>query len=741
MAQSPKGNVVAFAKSRLTKKESTDMLVDCRELALKRMSSVLSGMLDRVEDDLFELAEKSIDREAQNAYLDARAAARDKRSAIEATFSRHFVQFFDRKVRGDATPAGTPGGDGELSLIGDEDLEESIAVRKMSSKLQLACEGELGALSQRMGYLLEKPELADEANPFSPATVCAALKDACDQIQAGFKVRMTLLRQFEHYVEADLQRVYHELNSHLVSRSILPDVRVGARRAVMPPSAPRPVKAPAKRGASGTQAAGVGTGSGSGGGSGASAPSPAVLSALAHLLESATHGVVSGPASVPPSFMNELTRMHREAGAGEAADDTALMNVVRRIKYAPQSASLGTVDAMTIDIVAMLFDYVFDDRHIPSSVKALLGRLQIPTLKVALLDKGFFSTKSHPARRLLDLLAESAIGLDEESPPDAPALKLIASVVERVLAEFETDIALFEKLAAEVELFIEERKQAETQVVERSARFIEEREREEIALLAAEEEVGRRLAARAWVPHAVRAMLEGTWVKALARVQRSDGEQSAAWQALATTMDDLLWSVEPKSSPDDRKRLITMLPGMLKNLHEGLERAQLPPLARGAFLGELVDCHAAAVKAGLRGLGAVPEPPPPPRAADAAIEREMVPAGDIQVEEIRLRAPKGTVVRNVFTRTGIWTNLQRGTWVEFGGAGASAMRARLTWISPNKGVYLFTNPLSSTAAVSISPEALAEQMRLGDARIIDGAPLVGRAVDSVLATLRDAQGA
>jgi hypothetical protein len=119
----------------------------------------------------------------------------------------------------------------------------------------------------------------------------------------------------------------------------------------------------------------------------------------------------------------------------------------------------------------------------------------------------------------------------------------------------------------------------------------------------------------------------------------------------------------------------------------------------------------------------------------------MVPAGDIQVSEIRLKTPRGRPpIRNVFTRTGIWTNLQRGTWVEFAACSVPAMRARLTWISPNKGVYLFTNPLSSVAAVSISPEALAEQMRLGEARMLDDAPLVERAVDSMLANLRRAQG-
>ena len=95
------------------------------------------------------------------------------------------------------------------------------------------------------------------------------------------------------------------------------------------------------------------------------------------------------------------------------------------------------------------------------------------------------------------------------------------------------------------------------------------------------------------------------------------------------------------------------------------------------------------------------------RAEGFSLERAVVPAGDIQVEEIRLRGPRGGAVLNVFTRTGIWTNLARGTWVELADGKGGAWRARLTWISPNKGVYLFTNPASGRRARSISPEALA----------------------------------
>src|SRR5471030_1101008 len=147
MAQAPPGNVVAIgdarARGRLSPKESADMLAGCRELALTQMARALSGMLDRVEDDLFELAEKAIDRDSQNMYLDARSQARDKRAVIEATFGRHFVELFDRKVRGDDRPLATAERAGELALVNEADLEEILAMREMSSRLKASCEGEL----------------------------------------------------------------------------------------------------------------------------------------------------------------------------------------------------------------------------------------------------------------------------------------------------------------------------------------------------------------------------------------------------------------------------------------------------------------------------------------------------------------------------------------------------------------------------------------------------------------------
>jgi len=737
------GNVVSLeTRARFSLKESADVIAGCRTLARDRMSAALSAMLDHLEDDLFDLAEKAADRDARDTYLDARAKAREKRRDIEAIFARHFVDLFDTKARRGAASASAAAGDEtELKLVGEEDLEESIAVQEMSRKLEAACEGELGALSERMGFLMEKPELENEANPLSPATVCAAFKDACDEIQAGFKVRMTLLRQFERHAAAALERVYRELNSHLVERRVLPEVRAGMPRASMlrkhkASQAPQVARAPERREAAPAPSTAIPPPSS------AQAATP-VFTALAQLLGNSLGRAGAGTAMplptslarpAPAPFVAELTRMHR-AGSPPDAGAQALLNIVKSVKAAPQGAALGHVDATTIDLVSLLFDHIFDDGHIPTSIKALLGRMQIPVLKAALLDKNFFSSRSHPARRLLDLLARASMGVDERAR-DGPVLTLVEGVVERVLHEFDTDVRLFESVAATVAAFIDERERAEAAMVARSAGVIEERELDEAAHDQAAYDVEQRLVARSPVPLPVRDILRGAWVQVLAKAARKDGEGSPRRAALAATMDDLLWSVEAKPGADDRKRLVAMLPGLLLRLREGMEGAGLTAQERRAFFTALADCHASAVNAGLAG-GAVSEPRAEPVAPVPRIECSVVAAEGIQLAEIRLR---GAVSRplNVFTRTGIWTNLQRGTWVEFHTAEGASTRARLTWISPNKGVYLFTNPLAADAAVSISPEALAEQLRTGGAKLIDGGSLVDRAVSSMLSELRAA---
>ena len=73
-----------------------------------------------------------------------------------------------------------------------------------------------------------------------------------------------------------------------------------------------------------------------------------------------------------------------------------LFQVMGLAQGATAEKKISGNDEDAIDVISMLFDFILEDRNLPDAMKALLARLQIPMLKVAILDKSFFT-----ARRIL----------------------------------------------------------------------------------------------------------------------------------------------------------------------------------------------------------------------------------------------------------------------------------------------------------------------------------------------------
>src|SRR5690606_6842043 len=122
---------------------------------------------------------------------------------------------------------------------------------------------------------------------------------------------------------------------------------------------------------------------------------------------------------------------------------------------------INQVDDDVINLVGMMFDFILDDRNLAAPMKALLGRLQIPMVKVAIADKSFFSKGGHPARRLLNEMAMAALGWQENSEENQRKDSLfnkMEEVVQRVLSEFDTDISIFGGLLTDFRAFLEKEK-------------------------------------------------------------------------------------------------------------------------------------------------------------------------------------------------------------------------------------------------------------------------------------------
>jgi hypothetical protein len=775
---------------------------------LKRIIVSLSKAFDTMEDDLFDLAEKSLDRDSQNLYLDARSQAREKRSAIEAAFKKQFVNFFEKKVAGDDAQKKPAAGFNalELSLVDDNVFEEKLAVDDLAKRLSANCDEELRALSQRMGFLLSEPELADNANPMSPDTIIKALQSACEQMTAGYQAKMTVMRLVEQHMAHDMLSMYRDVNSHLVAQQILPQIRPAYRKvpqnaahkpvasaANVPannaqPTAPQPdanstndVFATLQQLMAGNQGAG-GNVFAHGMPNGTPTASQQGLAGVA-----ASHAGAS-PANTSQGLLAALNQMQHQIAGGTnpsvalanmrnfvpGVTTMADMNLLRELKTQGLGTDSSQIEAMTIDIVAMLFDYVFDDKDIPDNIKALIARLQIPVLKVAILDKSFFSKKSHPARRLLDTLAEASVCFSGQASKSDPLYREIAATVNRVHDEFETDIQLIADALTAFESFLKEREKAAEELIEQSARAMHEREKSEMARLIANDEAERR-ASLSDLPVPVAAMLRGPWARVLARVYMREGGRGESFQSMIECADDLIWSVEPKFDATQRKQLVGMLPALLKRLKAGLELAEIDSLETKEFFSALVDCHAAAMKAGLRGesvqtllngspttMQATPlfvklvaeeklREDEFKRARRTGVARIQFTDRGVEIEEINARQPQSTdatIAADVVAPTNNGSdavaqvggedesadavsaevsNLKRGAWVEFVQESGEKIRAKLSWISPLKGVFLFTSP-GVNEALSVSPDALQRQLRLGEARLIEESSLIDRAV-------------
>jgi hypothetical protein len=69
------------------------------------------------------------------------------------------------------------------------------------------------------------------------------------------------------------------------------------------------------------------------------------------------------------------------------------------------------------------------------------------------------------------------------------------------------------------------------------------------------------------------------------------GHLSLQWRADVQTVTQLIWSVQRHDDPDARAQLLTLVPGLLKSLREGLSSSAFDPFSTSAFFSELERLH------------------------------------------------------------------------------------------------------------------------------------------------------
>jgi hypothetical protein len=786
------------AVRRPVPRDMARILGDCRDLAIHRLLLSFTSMLDRVGDLLMARAERSDVREEQALCLDAREVLTNEGAKLISDFERHLRQLVDDRMNGKVVvKADFANVDAKkLTLVDTSAMDESVLSGNIVRIVENQCESELRDFNRAVGYLLGRPDLETAANPLAPTTIVEAFTDALHGIPGDQRLKLTILKELNQTSLGDINEIYADLNRHLESLKIVPTQRSsivhrgggtergtgdgkGQSRAAAAPSGgdidlmavlQRLASSGMLRASSGS----VPVGGQPGGGvqfSGVGAASAAAGYALnvpsqgggvgGGMFSMPSGGAQSAPAVGPfggprilvtPELGEALGRLqHGETGfefAGAPVQFGGLQqdmhNVLRDIQESPIGSKANQLEAMTIELVAMMFDFIFETRDLPDSIKALVGRLQIPVLKSAMLDGAFFSKKSHPSRLLVNALARAGIGWSPTMGHDDPLYRKIETIVHRVLDEFADDIGLFDTLREDLEAFLAtEEKTAEINI-QSTAEQINQRDRMEIAQMVSRSEIDRRLKEHA-APNFLATFLREKWQNTLEQLYLQDGEESEAWNSALSTLDDLVWSVQPKRATDDRKKLVAMLRNLLRRLHGGLHNVAWESGEREQFMSNLVAAHAAAVKAS---LASTPMPTTAVSEAAAAAAVEATAKGDTDAANKALALaeamapappppepePEPEILQDRFAE--IAGSLERGMWVEFEGEDGQLAFAKLAWVSPLRGTYLFTNR-QGQKAVSLTADELAERFRNDRARMVEAEPLIDRAFTSMMATIEE----
>nr|WP_323054992.1 DUF1631 family protein [Dechloromonas sp. A34] len=304
-------------------------------------------------------------------------------------------------------------------------------------------------------------------------------------------------------------------------------------------------------------------------------------------------------------------------------------------------------------------------------------------------------------------------------------------MIDNIHNNFKQDTALFETLCDDLEHFLAGYEDAASGNVTRAALLVVQRELDELADMAVDSELQRWLESP--LPRVVSDLLDHEWRSLLKRVHLEEGPGSTAWENTLATAGALVESVQPKNDVPERQALARQLPMLIKQLSVGFDRVEVEGERRRTLLDALFRLHAAA----LRGT----EPPP----SDAAAEPALPPAiseprftsqalgdGEVTVESISVKLPVSEQLASHEVE-----DLQRGDWVEYQQPDGSAIRYRLSWISPQRGIFLFTNP-QSPHALAVSPDAMSLQMQRGEVRIVPTEPIFDRALTRTIDILQAA---
>lgn len=242
---------------------------------------------------------------------------------------------------------------------------------------------------------------------------------------------------------------------------------------------------------------------------------------------------------------------------------SALLHQSRNLKRAASSSA----EKATIEIVALMFQSILAEDRIPPTVRIWFARLQIPVLRVALLESGFFGSLQHPARQLIDRMGSCVLGF--EAGISGTAMEIEIKRIVQVIEQYpETGSRIFHLVYEEFQTFLL-KFLTEQGTAARVVSIAQQLEQKEILVIQHTIEM-RKMLNNMPVREEIREFLFKVWAQVLAIACMRNGVQHEETITLKRAAADLVWAASAKPNRMDRAKVIKDLPKLLQLLRMGM---------------------------------------------------------------------------------------------------------------------------------------------------------------------------
>ncbi|MFT6388014.1 MAG: hypothetical protein ACJAUP_001387 [Cellvibrionaceae bacterium] len=738
----------------------------CQEVAVNQADMLFDEFEKIAKDKLDENITNATTNQGNLVALDNLHEFKDNIDRLKLNFGdqiNHGFDLFQRKAL--STYLREPHPDDKIwSLIDNDELEETISIKTIAHESNIEFQDELWRLEKRFGSINGGEAVNEHNNPVSPLQFCIALRSSLTLTSLNTESKLTAYKVFASLIYKYLEPLYSTTNEYFISEGILPNLRYdkGITESTYDVKGnvdQNPYLEEAEKASNGSENIYNDQPIKDG-------DQIQLVYAIRSLLQQTRSYEVDDALSKAPAsydatplhngpsqkihhppilFVNqqiidavENIQSTKTTLAHETnrLDSQSIIETNRQItEELAKDSPDGRVDPQdmyTIDLVGILFEYILTDDSLPDSVKTLLSHLHTPFLKLAFIDTQFFEKPEHPARLLLDSLAEAgASWVNNDGSAQYDMYNEIKAAIMRIMDEFKNDVRLFAEILFEFNR-LKNKLNHKHQLKERNTiERVQGQERLRLAKQRGKKELETRVKGIK-LPSAVIQLLK-PWFTYLTLLQLRDSNNEALWKQALRVVDELAYFFNFGNKNTDRSELESRFNGILTAVKIGFNTMGHDQTKAKKILVDLTALKIATIKKYVT---------QPETAADKInVSTQVTPTnteGNVkplpikEPEPIKPEEEEGNATPEEEKVINYLKLIEPGTWFEFKGN----VRLKVNGFSSKLMKYMLVDS-TSHKVVMISRLDLARKIMSGDSKIVAGStkPLFERALERIFQKL------